>query len=161
MFKHILVAVDGSTYSQQALPTAIEVARKFSSDVLVLHVSEHDRGRAVVYSIESPAEATRLVGNAVRLIRDAGITANGHVSDVAAGHVAKAIVETAAANNIDLIVMGSRGLSDLQGLLLGSVTHRVVQTADIPILVNRARGIKELDVHAAPHQARTAGLIAG
>jgi hypothetical protein len=35
MFKHILVAIDGSTYSQQALPTAIEVARKFNSDVLV------------------------------------------------------------------------------------------------------------------------------
>jgi nucleotide-binding universal stress UspA family protein len=159
MFKHILVAVDGSTYSQQALPTAIEVAHKFSSDVLVEHVCEHDRGRAVVYSSESPADATRLVGNAVKLILDAGVTAKGHVSEVAAGHVAKAIVETAHANNIDLIVMGSRGLSDVQGLLLGSVTHKVIQMANIPVLVDRTRGVKELSREAAPEAARMAELV--
>jgi Universal stress protein UspA and related nucleotide-binding proteins len=161
MFKHVLVAVDGSTYSQQALPTAIEVARKFNSDILVVHVSEHDRGRAVAYSLESPADATRLVGDAVKLIRDAGITASGHLSDVAAGHVAKAIVETANANNIDLIVMGSRGLSDVQGLLLGSVTHKVIQMANIPVLVDRTRGVKELSPEAAPEATRKAALVTG
>ena len=142
MFKHILVAVDGSTHSQQALPTAIEVARKFNSDVLVEHVTEHDRGRAVVYSSESPADATRLVGNAVKLIRDAGITVKGHLSDVGPGHVAKAIVETANANNVDLIVMGSRGLSDVKGLLLGSVTHKVMQIGSIPVLVDRSPAVQ-------------------
>ena len=160
MFKHILVAVDGSTYSQQALPTAIEVARKFNSDVLVQHVSEHDRGRAVVYSEESPADATRLVGNAVKLIRDASIPAKGHLSDVGAGHVAKTIVETANANDIDLIVMGSRGLSDVQGLLLGSVTHKVIQLANIPVLVDRTSGAKELSAEAAPQTTRQATLVA-
>jgi nucleotide-binding universal stress UspA family protein len=161
MFKHILVAIDGSTYSQQALPTAIEVAKKFSSDVHVLHVSEHDRGRAVVYSLETPADATRLVGDAVKTIRDAGITAKGELRDMAAGHVAKAIVEAATANNIDLIVMGSRGLSDVQGLLLGSVTHKVIQMANIPVLVDRARGIKELSAEAAPQVVPTAAPVAG
>jgi len=161
MFKHILVAVDGSTYSHQVLPTTIEVARKFGSDVLVLHVSEHDRGRAVVYSLESPADATRLVGNAVKLVRDAGISAKGHLSDVAAGHVAKAIVEMANANNIDLIVMGSRGLSDVQGLLLGSVTHKVIQMATIPVLVDRTLGVKELSADAVPQATRKAALVAG
>lgn len=161
MFKHILVAVDGSTYSQQAIPTAIEVARKFESDVLVEHVSEHDRGRAVVYSSESPADATRLVGNAVKLIRDAGISVKGHLSEVATGHVAKAIVETATANSIDLIVMGSRGLSDVQGLVLGSVTHKVIQMANIPVLVDRTRGVKEPSAEAAPQLTRKAAPVAG
>jgi nucleotide-binding universal stress UspA family protein len=161
MFKHILVAIDGSTYSQQALPTAIEVAKKFGSDVLVLHVSEHDRGRAVVYSLESPADATKLVGNAVKVIRDAGITVKGQLGDMAAGHVAKAIVETAAANNIDLIVMGSRGLSDVQGLLLGSVTHKVIQLVEIPVLVDRARAIKELSAERTPQTNRAPALVAG
>jgi nucleotide-binding universal stress UspA family protein len=161
MFKHILVAVDGSTYSQQALPTAIEVARKFNSDVLVEHVSEHDRGRAVVYSSESPADATRLVGNAVKLIVESGITAKGHLSDVAAGHVAKAIVETANANNIDLIVMGSRGLSDVQGLLLGSVTHKVIQMANVPVLVDRTRAVKETSAEAALEAKAKAIVAAG
>lgn len=161
MFKHILVAIDGSTYSQQALPTAIEVARKFNSDILVEHVSEHDRGRAVVYASESPADATRLVGDAVKLIRDAGISAKGHLSDVGAGHVAKAIVETANANNIELIVMGSRGLSDVQGLLLGSVTHKVIQMASIPVLVDRTRGVRELSAEAAPRATARVALAAG
>jgi nucleotide-binding universal stress UspA family protein len=135
MFKHILVAIDGSTNSRAALPAAIEVAKKFGGEIVVLHVSEHDRGHAVVFSLESPAEATMLVGDAVKNARDAGVTARGELRDVAAGHVAKAIVEEASANDIDMVVMGSRGLSDVEGLLVGSVTHEVMQAANVPVLV--------------------------
>jgi nucleotide-binding universal stress UspA family protein len=135
MFKHILVAIDGSTYTDEALPSAVEVARKFDSEVLVLHVSEHDRGRAVVFSTETPAAATAMVADAVRKVRDAGITATGQLCDVAAGHVAKAIIETAEANGSDLIVMGSRGLSDVQALMLGSVSHKIMEKAGVPVLV--------------------------
>jgi nucleotide-binding universal stress UspA family protein len=137
MFKHVLAALDESPYSQAALPTAIEVAKKFGADLFVLHVAEHDRGRAAVFSMESPAEATKLVADAVKTAREAGLAAKGEVFDVAAGHVAKAIIETAGANDVDLIVMGSRGLSDVQGLLLGSVTHKVIQLAQIAVLVAR------------------------
>jgi nucleotide-binding universal stress UspA family protein len=137
MFKHVLVALDGSDYSQAALPTAIEVTRKFGADLFVLHVAEHDRGRSVVYSEETPAEATQFVGKAVKAARDGGVAARGELRDVAVGHVARAIVETAQANDIDLIVMGSRGLSDIQGLLLGSVTHKVMQLAHVSVLVAR------------------------
>ena len=140
MFQHILVAIDGSEYSRRALPTAIEVAKKFGSDVYLLHVHEHDRGRAAAYPLESPTEATKLVAEAIKTARDAGVTADGDVSNVAAGHVAKSIVDTANAKRIDLIVMGSRGLSDVQGLLLGSVTHKVMQLATVPVLVDRSTG---------------------
>ena len=135
MFKHILVAIDGSTYTNEALPAAVEVARKFDSEILVLHVSEHDKGRAAAYTLETPAAATAMVGDAVKKVRDAGITAKGRLCDVAAGHVAKAILETAEANGTDLIVMGSRGLSDVQALMLGSVSHKIMQKADVPVLV--------------------------
>ncbi len=154
MFKHVLVALDESAYSQAALPTAIEVAKKFGADLFVLHVAEHDRGRATVYSLESPAEATKLVADAVKIAREAGVAAEGKLSDVAAGHVAKAIIENAAANEVDLIVMGSRGLSDVQGLLLGSVTHKVIQLAQIAILV--ARG--PIPVAVKAEQPANAGL---
>jgi nucleotide-binding universal stress UspA family protein len=142
MFKHILVAIDGSAYSHEALPAAVEMAKKFDSEILVLHVSEHDRGRAVIYTLETPAAATMMVANAVKQLQDAGLTAKGQLVDVAAGHVSKAIVETAAANGIDLIVMGSRGLSDVQGMMLGSVTHKVMQSAVIPVLVVRTSTAK-------------------
>jgi nucleotide-binding universal stress UspA family protein len=135
MFKHVLVAIDGSPHSQLVLPAAIELARKFDSDVRVVHVSEHDRGRAVAFTLESPASASMLVADAVRTVRQSGIEAIGQLCEVAAGHVAKAIVEEAEANGIDLIVMGSRGLSDVQGLLLGSVTHQVMKSSTAPVLV--------------------------
>jgi nucleotide-binding universal stress UspA family protein len=137
MFHRILVAIDDSDYSRLVIPTAIEVARKFQAEVFVLHVAEHDRGRAAVYSTETPADATRLVADAVKTILDAGVGAKGEVHDVAAGHVAKNIVETAGELRSDLIVMGSRGLSDVQGLLLGSVTHKVIQLATVNVLVAR------------------------
>jgi nucleotide-binding universal stress UspA family protein len=137
MFKRILVAIDASDYSRLVIPTAMEVARRFQSEVFVLHVSEHDRGRAAAYSMETPAEATRLVADAVKSMQDAGIIAKGEVHDVAAGHVAKNIVETADELGSGLIVMGSRGLSDVQGLLLGSVTHKVIQLAPVAVLVAR------------------------
>lgn len=137
MFKHVLVALDGSVYSRAAMPTAIEVAKKFGASVFVLHVAEHDHGRAAVFSMESPAEATKLVAEAVKTADEAGIAAKGEVFDVAAGHVAKAIIEIAGDNEVDLIVMGSRGLSDVQGLLLGSVTHKVIQLARVAVLVAR------------------------
>ena len=137
MFDRILIAIDASDHSQHAVPTAAAIARKFGSDVYVLHVSEHDRGRAAVFSTETPAEATRLVGETVRGLRDTGVAATGSVHDVAVGHVARDIVQTAANLGCDLIVMGSRGLSDVQGLLLGSVTHKVMQLAPIAVLVAR------------------------
>ncbi len=137
MFSQILVAIDGSDYSRQTIPMTIELARKFQSQVFVLHVAEHDRGRASVYSLESPAEATRLVADAVKAMHDAGISARGEVHDVGAGHVAKDIVDSAAAERSEMIVMGSRGLSDVQGLLLGSVTHKVMQLSQVPVLVAR------------------------
>jgi nucleotide-binding universal stress UspA family protein len=148
MFNHVLVALDGSEYSQTALPTAIEITRKFGASLFVLHVAEHDRGRSVVYSEETPAEATQMVRKAVKVALDAGVAAKGELRDVGGGHVAKAIVETAQANDIDLIVMGSRGLSDIEGLLLGSVTHKVMQLTHVSVLV--ARG--PLPVKAAVKQ---------
>lgn len=137
MFKKILVAIDDSEYSKQALPAAIEVAQKFGGTLHVIHVAEHDRGRAAAYVVETPAEATQLVAGAVKAAKEAGLSVKGELLDRASGHVAEAIAATASANEIDLIVMGTRGLSDAQGFLLGSVTHRVMQLVDVPILIAR------------------------
>lgn len=143
MFKNILVAVDGSWYSREALPTAIEIAKKFDAQLFVVHVAEHDRGRAAAYTLESPAEQTRMVAEAVKQAHDAGVSAKGELVDRAAGHVAYAIADVAAAQHADLIVMGSRGLSDAQGVFLGSVTHRVMQLVEIPVLIARPAKVAE------------------
>jgi nucleotide-binding universal stress UspA family protein len=150
MFIKILVALDGSPYSQRALPTAIEVAKKFGSEIFVLHVSEHDKGRAAAYATETPTEAATLVANAVDTAIKAGVKASGEVRDAGAQHAARFIVEAAAEKGADLIVMGSRGLSDVQGIFLGSVTHKVIQTAEVPVLIDRSRTVKEPAMESAP-----------
>lgn len=160
MFNKVLVAVDSSDYSKLVVPAAIEVARKFQSDVFVLHVAEHDRGRNASYSVESPAEATALVGSAVKQFREAGIQARGELHDVAVGHVAKNISDTAIELRSNLIVMGSRGLSDVQGILLGSVTHKVMQLTHTAVLVVRGPlPVKESAAGPAPAVAVPAAAV--
>lgn len=125
MFRKILVAIDASDYSRLVVPAAIEIARKFHSEVFVLHVAE------------SPSETATLVGRAITEFRDAGIEAHGGLHEAAPGHVAKNIADTARELEADLIVMGSRGLSDVQGILLGSVTHKVMHLTHTAVLVTR------------------------
>jgi nucleotide-binding universal stress UspA family protein len=143
MFKKILVAVDRSEYSRHAVPAAIEMAKKFGAEVFVLHVHEHDLGRAAAYPVESDDQAAEIVAEAVASIRATGVTAEGEVRVAFKGQAADEIVETAAIRNADLIVMGSRGLSDVAGLFLGSVTHKVIRLAKVPVLVDRTAPLVE------------------
>jgi len=53
------------------------------------------------------------------------------------GHAARYIVESAREHDVDVIVMGSRGRSDLAGLVLGSTAHKVIHMSDKPVLVVR------------------------
>jgi nucleotide-binding universal stress UspA family protein len=137
MFDRILIAVDGSPYSKPAVSSAVEVATKFNSQAFVLHVREHDRGRAGAFPMETPQDANELVSDTVKTLRAAGVRATGEVHGEVAGYAAKDIVDTAKTQAADLIVMGSRGLSDIAGLFVGSVTHKVLQLAHIPVLVVR------------------------
>lgn len=137
MYQHILIAVDGSDHSQQTVPAAIEIAKKFDGDVFVQHVHEQEVGRASVYPMETQDDSSQIVTDVVKTLQDAGVTAQGEVQEAVSGHAAKHIVETAKSHESDLIIMGSRGLSDLAGLLLGSVTHKVMQLSHQQVLVVR------------------------
>ena len=137
MFDRILIAVDGSPYSAPAVSATVEVATKFQSQVYVLHVREHEVGRAGAFPLETPQQAVDLVAATVKTLRAAGITVKGDLHGAVAGHAAKEIVDTARTEGSDLIIMGSRGLSDIAGIFVGSVTHKVLQLAHIPILVVR------------------------
>jgi nucleotide-binding universal stress UspA family protein len=135
MFSRILVAVDGSPYSEPAVSTATQVATKFDSQVFVLHVREHDRGRAGAFPLETPREASELVSKTVKALREEAVWATGEVRAAVAGQAANEIVDTAKTEGSDLIIMGSRGLSDIASIFVGSVTHKVLQLAHIPVLV--------------------------
>lgn len=84
-------------------------------------------GRAVAHCQDIAAEAADL-------LRAAGVRTE---IDVLEGPAAQAILRAASTRGADLIVVGSRGLGDLQAALLGSVSHKVLQIAEVPVLVVR------------------------
>src|SRR5215831_10136978 len=81
------------------------------------------------------AAADQAVAQAVDLLRSRGITARGHVEVAAEGGVSGQLVERARAFGADVVVVGSRGLGLVGGLVAGSVSHSVLADLDVPVLV--------------------------
>jgi nucleotide-binding universal stress UspA family protein len=133
MFEKILLAVDGSEHSRKAAAAAGDLARKSSGEVRVLYV--HEEG--LFSPIESRPEAQSMVDGVVEGLVADGVKASGEAVATRIGSVAPTILEAARSFSADLIVMGTRGLSDFTGLLLGSVAHKVIHHADCPVLVVR------------------------
>jgi nucleotide-binding universal stress UspA family protein len=77
------------------------------------------------------------VEHAAQELHDAGVKAHYEVRNALYGQAAREIVDDASAHDAGVIVMGSRGRSDLTGLLLGSTAHKVIHLSDRPVLVVR------------------------
>jgi nucleotide-binding universal stress UspA family protein len=135
MFERILVGVDGSEPSKRAAGVAADLARKLQTEVVVVHVKERDITWAGGVDLETPEEAQDLVDDTVRTLKDLGVSARGEVHSAVYGRAARVILEAANDSGTDVIVMGSRGLSDMAGLVMGSVTHKVLHLARCPVLV--------------------------
>ncbi len=138
MFDRIVLAIDGSDASRRAEDTAATLAGLAGSEVIVLHVRELDpMGRAGPISLEAPGAAADLVKRVVADLQDREVNARGQAFAALGGHVAPHIIDTAKAENADLIVLGTRGHSDFTALLVGSVAHKVIHHAHCPVLVTR------------------------
>jgi nucleotide-binding universal stress UspA family protein len=136
----ILVAYDGSDSGIQSLQKAIELAETNESiEIEVLHAVEHPiiTEYAAAYSYAEELEKARQQGNLV--IKKAENTlsnvTNRWRTAVVEGWPAQAILEERNNSNCDLIVLGSRGLSGLKELFLGSVSHYVSQHSPVPVLI--------------------------
>jgi nucleotide-binding universal stress UspA family protein len=126
--RRLLFATDGSAASRAALLAVAGLAMGGETEVLVLHVTHHRRaedGRALV---------TGIVEGLIAL----AINARPELRHAAHGHVAREIAAAAIQCGADLVVLGSRGRSDLGGLLLGSVGHEVLERVACPVLMVRA-----------------------
>jgi nucleotide-binding universal stress UspA family protein len=131
----ILFATDGSVGSRAAeMAVASLAARQNGSatDILVLHVAESGR-----WAGETERDARELVGGVVADLAALGLAARGDVRHAASGRISEAIVKAAGEYRPELIVMGSRGRSDVGGLFLGSVSHGVLAAVDCPVLLVR------------------------
>jgi len=137
MFEKILVPVDGSEHSGRTLPAAVDLATKYGAEVIVLHVREHGRSWATDADFSPPEQAQRVVDEAVARFREAGLEASGEVRDAAVGEAPREIVDAAEANDVELIVMGNRGMTQWRSLLLGSVAHKILEHANCAVLLVR------------------------
>ena len=135
----ILIAVDGSEHSKRAVEYAIELLKMLQAEIILIHCHKNYPTllgepylQQAINKINQEAET--LVKPFRELFREGNITITERIMEGRAGEV---IVEVANTEKIDLIIMGSRGLSDLEGLIVGSVTHRVLHAASCPVLVVR------------------------
>ena len=148
MFEKLVAAIDSDPdRSVRVIAAAAEMARAFSSEVLVAHVRDLERPAAMVVTaaragatapavhLESEEEAKRLVDSAVEQLREVGITATGQVGS-GIGSTARELLSIASSFGATVIVIGDRG-SHVTDVLLGSVAHRVVHLAEVPVLLVR------------------------
>ena len=149
MFKTILVAVDGSDHSWKALDLAAEMAKNHGAKLHILHVipyqdlpealSEFAKAENVPIEEEryrfhyGRTLGDKLTELAEEQARNKGITSVS--AQTAEGRPADAILEVAKRQAADTIVLGSRGTGYMSGMLLGSVSHRVANLADVTCIV--------------------------
>ena len=157
MILNVLVPTDGSDHVRKAVTLAADIAEKYGAQLIILHVlmrgeqSETLRKLAASefhlemaeqpgktpwsspYEKDLPHEVLsaageRILDEAERIARETGVERIQRSLD--GGDPTKAILDCAKRVGANLIVMGSRGLNDLRGLLVGSVSHKVSHLAE-------------------------------
>ncbi len=145
MFKRILVPVDGSSTSEQALQRAVELAREQGARLRLVHVvDEINLNMEGAYLTDEFAEAVRQAGCELLAKAEASVRAGGIEPESCllelerlGTHVAEIVVAEAARWPADLIVIGTHGRRGVSHLLLGSVAERLVRSAATPVLLLR------------------------
>jgi nucleotide-binding universal stress UspA family protein len=137
MLERMLLAVDQSGHSRKAIPAVVELVRAGGGTVHVLHVRELHYPVPPTVVGDTPEEAQQLVDQAVAELERAGVKAEGSVQPSTGGSPAGVILQRARELGAGLIVVGSHGHSNLGGLLLGSVAHKIIQLSACPVLVVR------------------------
>lgn len=159
MINKILVPVDGSVHSMRAADFAGGLASTFGASVTLLHVLTHlparEQLRRYLDTLETDGcpdqeeitsirnvlassgedEARVLLAKARATVVKRGVESVDTV--IVDGDPSPKIIATVEAEGIDLIVMGRRGLGGVKGLLMGSVSYRVLHAADCPVVAVR------------------------
>lgn len=149
MFKTILVPLDGSRHAKRAAIVATDLALRYKSRLAFIAVtkkvpprlSEELRHYMEVENLTgSPGDlvsdaVAKILSDAEKHARKKGIKQVQRIAQ--SGPVARTIVGYAKRQKADLIVMGCRGLGEAEGMLLGSVSHKVVSLADCPVMTVR------------------------
>jgi len=137
--KKIVLPVDGSDQATRAVEYAVGLAGMTGARILLVHC--HRPFPAILGEPYFQKAVSRILMNSNELLdpyRQMLTSSKANFEDrVLEGPPGHAICEVAAIEKCDMIVMGSRGRSNLEGLLLGSVAHRVLHAAPCPVLIIR------------------------
>lgn len=154
MYDRILVPTDGSNVAEAAVDHALDIAERYGAEVHALFVADTD---AIAYGLGAEQVDRIRDGefDGMDELRTDADAATGHVADLAGergvavreehagGKPHQVIADYAAAEDIDLVVMGSHGRAGVRRALLGSVTERTLRSTDIPVLVVDYAGVTE------------------
>ena len=136
MNKTILLAVDAARHVQAAVDMTRELSEDSGDKVVVLHVHEMAIGRFGRIRVDcGEGEGEALVDSIVTALRAAGITTEGQVQEADFGHLSRKVLAVADELDARIIVLGSRGRTDMPHLPLGSVSHRLLHVARRPVLI--------------------------
>ena len=140
--KKILISVDGSEYSQKALEEGRKIAEAFCSEVILLNVVndfKHNYFHESVYLYEQTKESFEQHGKII--IEKAGETFEGFCgtlqAEIRIGDPAEQIINTIEELNPDLVLMGSKGLTGIKKVVIGSVSDKVLHHTNKPVLIVR------------------------
>jgi len=137
--KKILNPVDGSDHSIRSTQNAVELAKLLDAKIILMHC--HARFPIVLaepYFQQAINEITRtseeLIEPFIKILEKSDVNFDVRILEGAPGNK---IPEVARIEKIDLIVMGSRGVTDFTGLLLGSVAHQVLNKSGCPVFITK------------------------
>lgn len=138
MIKKILVPVDGSEYAKRAIDFACDITKKFKSELILIYVTSPP----ILFGTEAgivdfrPLEdaGKNILNSSKQTVKDRGLKSIGRLE---IGQAADKIIQIAKDEKVDLIIMGSRGLSTVKSFLLGSVSDKVSHHAPCPVLIVR------------------------
>jgi nucleotide-binding universal stress UspA family protein len=133
IIRKILVAVDGSVTSSSAAENAIDLAEKFGADLIALYIVPPNIRIREIFDL-AKQNGQKIVDEVKKTESAKKLNVQTEVLwDV--GSVTKAIVEYAEENNVNLIVLGTRGISGIKQMLLGSTASGVVTYSHCPVIV--------------------------
>jgi nucleotide-binding universal stress UspA family protein len=152
LIKKILVPLDGSKSADRALDFALDLAEKYSAEVVLISVFETPSSPSLAGAIAYAPESTtnylenlkafhkKVLSAALKKAKKLDPTFKITKKLVQARRADDKIVEIVREGNFDLIVMGSRGLGGVKEFFLGSVSAHVADEAPCPVVI-----VKELD----------------
>ncbi|MFB6102665.1 MAG: universal stress protein [Haloplanus sp.] len=139
MYDRILIPTDGSEQATNAVKTGLSLAAELGATVHVLYVVEEFESRIEPITGEQEALSEQYHEHGEEVVSEVAAAAESAgvdcVTAVADGVVHREIERYVDENDIDLIVMGSRGLTNVEKVILGSTANKIIRTLDVPTTV--------------------------